>query len=293
MASVRDRRTGFSRRRQYGVFLGYVLTVVGAIVGAALLLTSRFDPSAFAALRMSAASVTAPVSGVFGRVVDGLLSMPQAVGDHFGVHRENQALRAEIARSRALLIRARAIAYDDRRLRVLLALRDRSPQPVVAARLVSSTVSSGRRFALLNAGRWQGVQRGMPVRDASGLIGRVVETGPAVARVLLLTDGESLVPVRRTRDGLPAIAAGRGDGSVEIRSVTTNVRFGAGDVFVTTGTGGIYAPGVPVARVQASGVDNAVARPFAAPDTLDFALVERQFMPVPPPIVPASVPARP
>ena len=58
--------------------------------------------------------------------------------------------------------------------------------------------------------------------------------GPAAARVLLLSDPESIVPVRRTRDGLPAIAIGRGDGAVDIRSVNaTDVRFAAGDVFVT------------------------------------------------------------
>jgi rod shape-determining protein MreC len=153
---------------------------------------------------------------------------------------------------------------------------------VVTARLVSSTGSSGRRFALLDAGRWQGVTPGMPVLGPDGLIGRVVETGPAVARVLLLSDAASVVPVRRTRDGLPAIAAGRGDGSLDIRSVTTNVRFQSGDVFVTTGTGGLYAPGTPVARVVRAGTDSALADSFAHPDGLDFALVTRPFMPLPP-----------
>ena len=153
-----------------------------------------------------------------------------------------------------------------------------------SARLVSSSASSGRRYALLNAGGWSGVKPGMPVRGPDGLIGRVVETGPNAARVLLLSDGDSIVPVRRTRDGLPAIAAGRGDGMVDIRSVNaTNVRFNAGDLFVTTGTGGIYGPGVPVARVAKAGSDSVMARTFADPDTLDFALVENVFIPVPPP----------
>lgn len=292
MAPVRDRRTGFSRRRQYGVFLGYVLAIAGAVVGAALLALSRLNPPAFAALRMSAASATAPVAGVLGSGIDTVAAVPDAVGTYFAVRRENAALRARLARQGALLGRARVIAYDNRRLARLLQLRDRAAAPVVTARLVSSTASSGRRFALLDAGRWQGVQPGMPVRGPDGLVGRVVETGPAVARVLLLTDAESLVPVRRTRDGLPAIAAGRGDGSIEIRSVTTNVRFGAGDLFVTTGTGGIYVPGTPVARVVTAGTDNALARSIAQPDSLDFALVERQFMPVPQPAtVPATMPA--
>ena len=284
MAPARDRRTGFSRRRQYGVFMGYVLAVAGAVVGLVLLVASTFNPPAFSALRMGVAGVTAPVSTGLATVGSSISGIPDAIGNYFFVKQENVALRADRERTRALLMRARTIAYDNRRLRSLLAIRERSTAPVVTARLVSSSASSGRRYALLNAGRWNGVLPGMPVRGPDGLIGRVVETGPNAARVLLLSDGDSIVPVRRTRDGMPAIAAGRGDGMIDIRSVNaTNVRFNAGDLFVTTGTGGIYAPGVPVARVTKAGSDSVMARAFADPDTLDFALVERMFMPVPPP----------
>ncbi|KQN05619.1 rod shape-determining protein MreC [Sphingomonas sp. Leaf230] len=284
MAPARDRRTGFSRRRQYGVFMGYVLAVAGAVVGLVLLVASTFNPPAFSALRMGVAGVTTPVSTGLATVGSSISGIPDAIGNYFFVKQENVALRADRDRTRALLMRARTIAYDNRRLRSLLAIRERSTAPVVTARLVSSSASSGRRYALLNAGRWNGVLPGMPVRGPDGLIGRVVETGPNAARILLLSDGDSIVPVRRTRDGMPAIAAGRGDGMIDIRSVNaTNVRFNAGDLFVTTGTGGIYAPGVPVARVTKAGSDSVMARAFADPDTLDFALVERMFMPVPPP----------
>ena len=283
MAPARDRRTGFSRRRQYGAFIGYVLAVAGAMVGVVLLVVSQFDPPAFAALRMTAATITVPVSSALDTTTQAIASVPRAIGTWVDVHGENAALRAEAKRSQALLMRARTIAWDNRRLRRLLQIRDRTPDPVVTARLVSSSASSGRRFALLNAGRFQGVLSGMPVRGPIGLVGRVLETGPFAARILLVTDAESVVPVRRTSDGLPAIAAGRGDGTVDIRSVaSTNVRFKKGEVFVTSGIGGLYAPGIPVARIAATGTDSVAAIPFDAPDSLDFALVERPFMPMPP-----------
>jgi rod shape-determining protein MreC len=289
MAPARDRRTGFSRRRQYSAFFGYVLAVAGAVVGAALLVASIFNPPAFSAARMAVASLTAPVASVLDAGVDAVASVPRAIGTWIQVHGENAELRAETKRYRAMLTQARIIAYDNRRLRALLAVRDRTPEPVVAARLVGSTASSGRRFALLDAGRVQGVTPGMPVRGPEGLVGRVLESGPLAARVLLVTDPDSLVPVRRTRDGMPAIAAGRGDGRVDIRSVNAaNVRFRGGDMFVTSGTGGLYAPGVPVAQVEANGADSVLAVPFAAPDALDFALVERPFMPLPPPRPPRA-----
>ena len=283
MAPARDRRTGFSRRRQYGAFIGYVLAVAGAVIGGVLLAVSTFDPPAFAALRMGVASITTPVSGALNTGVRAVAAVPDTIGSYFRVHGENADLRAEVDRTRAALIRARTIAYDNRRLRGLLRLRDRSPDTVVVARLVSSTASSGRRFALLNAGVLQGVHSGMPVLGPDGLIGRVTEIGPIAARVLLLTDPESVVPVRRIGDGMPGFASGRGDGRIDIRSAErTNVRFARGDSFVTSGAGGLYAPGILVAKIETTGVDQAMAIPFAAPDTLDFALVQRPFMPLPP-----------
>lgn len=282
MAPVRDRRTGFSRRRQYGQFVGYVLAIAGTVVGAVLLVASSFDPPLFAGLRMTAASITAPASSTMAALGRGIVAVPDAINGWLYAHAENAALKRELAAARALLQQARVIAYDNRRMRALLRIRDREGQPVVTARLVSSSASSGRRFAVLNAGRFSGVQPGMPVRGPDGLVGRVVETGPNAARVLLLSDAESIVPVRRTRDGLPAIAAGRGDGAVDIRSVNaTNVHFRVGDLFVTSGTGGIYTPGVPVARVERAGRDSVVARTFARPDTFDVALVTSVFIPMP------------
>ena len=293
MAPARDRRTGFSRRRQYGAFLGYVLAVAGAVVGAVLLVLSTLHPPAFAPLRMSVASVTAPVSTALDAGVRFVLAAPAAIGTWYDIHGENAALRAEMRRTHAALLQARTIVYDNHRLRQLLAVRDRSPGVVVAARLVSSTPTSGRRFALLNAGVLQGVSSGMPVRGPNGLVGRVIEIGPIAARVLLLTDPESIVPVRRIGDGMPAFASGRGDGRVDIRAAErTNVRFAKDDFFVTSGTGGLYTPGIPVARVDAGGVDQATAIPFAAPDSLDFAIVERPYIPMPPP-APAPAAAAP
>jgi rod shape-determining protein MreC len=282
MAPARDRRTGFSRRRQYGRFIGYVLAIAGAVVGAALLVISTFDPPAFAALRMGAAGLTTPISSGISAASSWIGGIPAGVGEHFRVKSENARLRVELKRREALVLRARTIAYDNRRLRTLLRLRDRTADTVVVARLVSSTASSARRFALLNAGRWSGVRPGMPVLGPDGLVGRVVETGPNAARVLLLTDSDSIVPVRRVRDGLPAVVSGRGDGDVDVRAIgTTDVRFGAGDLFVTTGTGGLYPPNIPVAQVLRGGSDQVIASVFAHPDTIDFALVAQPFMPLP------------
>ncbi|WP_242139249.1 MULTISPECIES: rod shape-determining protein MreC [unclassified Sphingomonas] len=292
MAPPRNRRPGFSRRAQYGLFLGYVIAVAGSLVAAVLLALSAIDPPAFAVLRASVAEVTTPISSGLSTVGQWFGAIPGGVSEYFGVRDENRRLRKQLADQHALFMRARSLGYDNRRLAALLRLRERVADPVVTARLVSSSGASTRRFAVLNAGSWQGVASGQPVTGPDGLVGRVLETGPNSARVLLLTDPESVVPVRRTRDGMPALAAGRGDGLIDIRSVAmANPGFAAGDVFVTSGIGGIYPPDVPVGHIVRRGRDAAIARSYAQPDTLDYAMVQQAFLPPPPPVaVPQPAP---
>ncbi|MEP9401221.1 rod shape-determining protein MreC [Sphingomonas sp. VNH70] len=288
MAPPRNLRPGFSRRAQYTVFAGYVLAATGALVGAILLVISIIDPQAFASLRGAVREATTPVSSGLDSMRDALATIPQGIGDHFGTVSENRELRAREAAMRRYLLQARLLNRENARLRTLLALRDRAAAPVVTARLVNSSAGSTRRYATLNAGSAQGVRRGQPVRGPDGLIGRVVETSPNTASVLLVIDPESVVPARRTRDGLSFIVAGQGNGMVEVRAAgIVNVPLLAGDVFVTSGTGGIYPPGIPVARVVRSGRDIAPGRVLADPDALDFALVERAYLP---PLVPRPTP---
>lgn len=284
MAPPPNRRPGFSRRAQNALFFSYVLTIAGAIVGAVLVTLSAYDPPAFAALRSAAAEFTVPVAGALGSARRNVAGVPASIGDWVQVHGENGRLRAQMAVANRLVTRARVLNGENTRLRRLLHLRDASPDSVVSARVVSSTAGSTRRYGLLNAGLWQGVREGQPVEGPDGLIGRVVETGPNTARVLLLVDPDSIVPVRRARDGLPAIVAGRGDALVEVRSVNPAAGdIQPGDLFVTSGAGGIFAPDVPVARVTRRTNDGGLARVLADPDALDVALVHHAFLPPPPP----------
>ena len=284
MAPPRNRRPGFSRRAQYGLFLSYVGAVGGALVGAVLLLLSTFDPPAYAAVRGFFGEITTPIASGLDWIRRGVAGTPQTISEHWDVKAENDRLKKELETERTLISRARTLNQENRRLRAMVKLRDATTDAVVAARLVNSSASSTRRYATLNAGFWQGVKAGQPVREPNGLVGQVVEAGPNSARVLLIIDTESIVPVRRTRDGMPAIAAGRGDGLLDIRSAGLSAtQFQAGDGFVTSGTGGIFPPNIPVARVIRATRDAAVAEPTANPDSLDFALVQQPFLPGPPP----------
>ena len=124
----------------------------------------------------------------------------------------------------------------------------------------------------------------MPVRTARGVVGRVLETGGKSSRVLLLTDSESVLPVRRsTADGrrdVIAFAEGRGDGIRRIRLINLGINpLKEGDVFVTSGAGGFFSPGVAVAVVSEVLPDGALARMISDPAAADYVSVEPIWQP--------------
>jgi rod shape-determining protein MreC len=285
VAPPSPRRPGFSRRAQYGLFAGYVTAIAGALAGLLLLVTARFDPAGHAALQGFIADIFSPVSSSARSVGATVSGGWQEIAAYFDAASKNRAMERELASARRELVEAKANALEVRRLKRLARLVERLPEGTVSARLVSSTGGSSRRYATFAAGSTDGVVNGQPVRTSEGLVGRIVQVGFQSARVLLIIDGGNIVPVKRIPDGIPALAYGIGDGRLDIRPLASGAGnpFKAGDVFVTSGTGGIYKPGIPVALGVRAERDSTIARPLADPASFDFAVAEPEFVEASPP----------
>jgi len=120
----------------------------------------------------------------------------------------------------------------------------------------------------------------MPVVSPMGLVGRVLEVGANSSRVLLLTDSESMVPVRRAKDDVVAFAEGRTDGTINQRLINLGLNpLKPGDVFVASGAGGLFRPNVAVAVAEVITRDGAIARVLSNPAATDFVAVEPLWKP--------------
>jgi rod shape-determining protein MreC len=120
----------------------------------------------------------------------------------------------------------------------------------------------------------------MPVRSPDGLVGRIIDAGELASRVLLVSDRANIVPARLLRSGIPVISQGRGDGTIDVRPLEVGRNpFRRGDIIITSGTGGLYPPLVPIARIVKLDDDGAVAIPLADPANTSFAIVEPPFEP--------------
>lgn len=281
MAPPSTRRPGFSRRAQYGLFLGYVVAVGGILFAILLLIVAVVDPRGFSALKGAALDVTAPVSEGGRSVVRFFDDIGESTSAYFRAGAQNEELRRRLEAQRRALIKARATELENKQLKGLLELTREVQDEVALARIVGSSYDSSRRLATLSAGSAQGVRPGQPVRAADGLIGRVIETGRGASRVLLVGDGASNVPVRLVRDGTPAIATGHGDGTIDLKTLEVGENpFRRGDILVTSGVGGIYPPNIPVAVVTRIEGDRTVAKPLADPSEADHAVVLQIYQPL-------------
>lgn len=282
------------RREQNLALVGAVVTGAVIATGLLLLVVARVNPDGAARLRGGLLDVATPVWSVARAPFDGIGRGVDFAGDYLGAVSRNRALEAELAGLRAEVQRGRGERLALVQLRRLLKVRDPRRRVVATARIVSATSGSVVRSALISAGAGDGVVAGLPVLGADGLIGRVVEAGQMAARVLLLTDPGSRIPIKVLRTGQSALAVGTNTPALEVRGLTgPEVPLLAGDRLVTSGDGGVFPPGIPVGTVVDGGGGGAArVRPAATPVGAGYVTIEAAYLPMAVVVEPA-MPAAP
>ena len=166
--------------------------------------------------------------------------------------KENQELKAKLLAYAADAQRARLLATEQEHLAAMSPGRSRFAADGVLAEVLSHGRNPFTRKLVLDRGLAQGVQAGMPVIDADGVVGQVTAVGTFTSEATLLTEKDQAVPVMLTRNGLRAIAVGSGkDGSIDVPFMPVSADIQNGDLFVSSGIDGTYPAGLVVARVTA------------------------------------------
>ena len=199
-------------------------------------------------------------------LIDELLLEPGArVAERRALHRELAALQTQ-------MLELEILKSENQRLRDLLGGVDRSDADVVVADIIAFTSGPVGSLLTIDVGNNHSIRVGDPVIDGSGLCGQVVATGLNTSHVLIVTDPAHSVPVVIERAGVQGIASGTGtNGLIEFEggSIMNDVQ--VGDVMVTSGLGGRFPYGYPVAEVVSLTLDDPLrgrriyAAPFADP----------------------------
>jgi rod shape-determining protein MreC len=162
---------------------------------------------------------------------------------------ENRQFRRERLETESRLQRLESLERENARLRELLDSTARVASRSLVAEILNVDLRYRQRFEL-NRGLVDGVFVYQALIDAQGVVGQVMRVGPLTSEALLITDADHAVPVSVNRNGLRTIAEGTGDsGLLRLRNLTNNADIAVGDLLISSGLGGVFPPGYPVARV--------------------------------------------
>lgn len=197
------------------------------------------------------------VAGWPGQVVD---RVREDAGTLAQLTAENRRLRNDLMLNQARMARLATLAADNARLRGLLEASQSGNLDVVLAPVLDIDLDPARQRLVLNAGSRERVQAGQNVIDANGLLGQVIAVTPMYANVLLLTDPSHAVPVAVARNGVRLVVYGEGrSDKLRLTSVPLSSDVKVGDVLVTSGLGGRFAPGFPVGKIASLKPDDSRA----------------------------------
>lgn len=187
-----------------------------------------------------------------------LIQLPFEVGDWFSTSLiSHRALLEENARLRQqqLLINARlqkltALEAENHRLRMLLKSSEDIQEKVLIAELLTVDFDPYRHQILLNKGTRHGVHVGQPLLDQQGIIGQIIRANTFTSTAILITDPNHALPIQVNRNGLRTLAVGTGNfQELELPYIPHNEDIKVGDLLITSGLGGRFPRGYPVARV--------------------------------------------
>jgi len=187
---------------------------------------------------------------------------------------ENQQLKSNELIFKEQNIQLNIIQQENDRLRSLLSLPVRADAKRMGAEILSVDSDPYSDQVVINRGVNDGVHEGQAVIDEQGIVGQILHAGTITSRVLLITDVSHAVPVRIQRNGIRLVANGTGTiDRLSHNHVPHSTDIRQGDLLVTSGLGGKFPEGYPVARVTAVKKDE--SRPFAQVQSEPVAQINR------------------
>lgn len=176
---------------------------------------------------------------------------------------ENSRLNIERLLTRARLQRYAALEAENTRLRTMLEATARVRDRARVAEIMSVSSNPFRHVLVVDKGTRDGVFDGQALIDADGIVGQIIEAGVLSSQGLLISDPDHALPVEVNRNGLRTIAVGTGEfDRLVLPFLPNNADIREGDLLVTSGLGGAFPAGYPVAIVNS--VIRIPQEPFAA-----------------------------
>ena len=205
-------------------------------------------------------TVTAPVMNGLHFVGDSLQRLWLGYFYLVGARKENAELKRQLDEYAQKEVRYQEALLLARRLEALLDLKKQLALPITGARVVAYDPSQWSRCVIIDTGKSEGVTVGLPVLSGDGIVGRIVQTYPHYAKVMLIVDRNSGADAMVQRTRVRGILQGKGGNRCSLEYVPKNADVEVGDLVLASGLGGIYPAGQVFGRV--THVDKKTHGPF-------------------------------
>lgn len=197
-----------------------------------------------------------------------------------GLMKERDQLVEQIRQSNARLLQMNALARENQELRSLLSLSEAIDQHFISARVLSIDLSPFSHRLIIDKGRVDGLTESMAVVDQGGLIGQIDTVATRTASIILITDPDHALPVRVERTDAVTLAYGGGlNNDLVLPDLPMNIDLMPGDMLTSSGLGGVFPAGLPVAivdqveRPSGQSFAKALATPVGQHDRSRFVMV--------------------
>lgn len=264
------------------------------LLSGAMVVASKTDHTMFEKLRTGLGDVAAPVLDVVSRPLGAFEAALDRARGFMAVYQENRRLEEDNQRLLQWQQVALKLTAENRQLQGLLKVVPDRAVSYVTARVIANSGGAYVRTVMINAGTDASLARGQAAITGEGLVGRLTEVGSRAARVLLITDLNSRIPVKIEGSHANAVLAGDNSERPRLLYVGAPESVKIGDRVVTSGEGGVFPPDLPVGLVSAT--DGAVLRvePFVGLSQISYVLVVDYGLSasLPQPVLPSARPGR-
>lgn len=238
-----------------------------------LMLLGKADTVLVERVRTAVVDAATPILDVMARPAASIAEVVDSVRHLAALRADNARLREENARLLHWQTAARRLAHENQALRAQLNYIPEPDSAFITGRVVADTGGAFVHSLLINTGARDGVRKGQAVVAGEILVGRIAEVGTRSARVLLLTDMNSRIPVMIEPSRTKAILAGNNDDRPSLEYLASGTSVSPGDRVVTSGSGGAFPPGVPVGAVASVNDGVALLEPFVRRHRLEYVTV--------------------
>lgn len=232
----------------HGPSPGYRMVVCFLLAVALLFMDVRY--TWMQSVRTEASTVIAPVEWLVSLPAQGMNWAALEFSSQQRLVNENSRLRQQLTQMSQRTLRMQSLMAENDQLRQLMHAAPRQGMKFITSELMMFDNDPFIQQMIVNRGAQQGVYEGQPVLDAFGVVGQVVSVSRYSSRVLMLSDPSNAVPSQVVRNGLRFLVQGAGGSNqLQVMNVPNNADLREGDTLVTSGLGGRFPSGYPVATI--------------------------------------------